>query len=75
MLDTVACNIVANCRCSVLIKILNPPQRICRRSQLGTRLDCNQKVAVSSPLCATIFLPTMFASWHTSFTGEDLQSQ
>ena len=34
--------------------------------QLGKRKVGNPKVAGSSPLCATIFLPTVFVWWHTS---------
>ena len=30
-------------------------------AQLGTRLDCNIEVVGSSPLCTSMFLPTMFA--------------
>ena len=33
-------------------------------AQFGKRKVCNPKVAGSSPLCATIFLPTMFVCRH-----------
>ena len=35
-------------------------------AQIGKRKFCNPKVACSSLLCATIFIPTNFACWNTS---------
>ena len=46
-------------------KTLNPTLHISRRSQLGTRLDCNPKVAGPRQLCTNIFFSTIFACWHT----------
>ena len=37
-----------------------------RSSVLGKRKVCNPKVAGLSLLCDTVFIPTMFACWHTS---------
>ena len=58
-------------------KSLNPTLRISRCSSAGNAfLDCNPEVGDSSPLCTTIFLPTMFACWQLYvFTGEDPQSK
>ena len=55
--------------CLYLAK-LNSVLRIGRVAQLvGHRTD-DLEIACSSPLYATIFLPTMFACWHNSLQVE-----
>ena len=44
----------------------NPVLRISRVDQLVQHWTYDLEIAGSSPLYATIFLPTMFARWHTS---------
>ena len=39
-------------------------------AQLAERWHDDLETAGSSPLCATIFLPTMYACWHTSLQVE-----
>ena len=56
MHDAVRCNILA---IYSTVKLYIPPDV----AKLGTRLDCNPEVAGSSHLCATIFLPTVFACY------------
>ena len=45
-------------------KFKTPLYKSARLAQSGARWAWNPKVAGSSPLWTTIFLPTMFACWH-----------
>ena len=55
--------------CLYLAK-LNPVLRIGRVAQLEEHWTDDLEIAGSSPLYATIFLPAMFACWHTSLQVE-----
>ena len=43
-------------------------------AKFGKRKNCNPKIAGSSPLCATIVLPSIFACFTYVFTSEDPKS-
>ena len=50
---------------------LNPVLRIGRVAQLVEHRNDDLEIVGSGPLYATIFLPTMFACWHTSLQAKN----